>query len=187
MNQGTINSPIQLALPASSPYGRAVASGTYNSYVVLADGTVAAYGRNDGGELGIGTTGTQSATAKPVQGVVWATSVSAASHYALALIGNSALYGWGVNSSSRLGTAASPVATPVPVASGFVRAASAGQYSSYVVVVNGYGMSMGSNASGALGIGSDTPDTAASWAQMAGMTEVMSVAGGTNGGEILLQ
>lgn len=122
---GPTSSPLPITLPASSPYARSVSAGTYDSYILLANGTVAALGRNDSGQLGTGATSDRTATPQIVQNLTGVSSISAGFSFALALTRYLA-YGWGVNTSGQLGTASSPVLSPVYLGGSYFRSVSAG-------------------------------------------------------------
>jgi alpha-tubulin suppressor-like RCC1 family protein len=182
---GSITTPIRLTLPAASPYARSVASGTYNSYVLLANGTIASYGRNDAGQLGTGATGSASATARIVTNTTGVSAISAGFSFALALQ-KGRLLGFGANSHGQLGTASSPVTTPVMLAP-YVRAFSAGQRASYFVMYYGRAFAVGSNSEGALGTGSTAASSNAFGQMSSAGSGVLDVAGGYSGGELLFQ
>jgi hypothetical protein len=92
--------------------------------------------------------------------------------------------GWGVNY-GQLGGAASPVLTPVSIGGSYVKTLSAGLKTAYFVFYPGLAYAIGSNASGALGTGASADSSSPT--QMSGGTQVLNVAGGQNGGELLLQ
>ena len=182
---GPTTSPRAITLPASSPYARSAAAGTYNSYILLANGTIAAIGRNDSGQLGTGATSDRTATPQIVQNLTGVSAISAGLSFALALTHNFA-YGWGVNTSGQLATAASPVLSPVYLPGTYFQSIAAGLRSSYFVTFAGTAYAMGSNTSGALGTGS-TASTSSSFTQLNGGTSVLTISAGNNGAEMLLQ
>ncbi|MCL2465060.1 MAG: Ig-like domain-containing protein, partial [Micrococcales bacterium] len=82
-----------------------VAAGSEDSFALASNGTVYAWGRNQFGQLGDGTT-TDSATAQPVTGLPAGTDivqVAAGSNFTLALTSNGTIYGWGRNNYGQLG------------------------------------------------------------------------------------
>ena len=68
----------------------------------LANGTAVAWGRNDSGELGNGTT-TNSDVPVPVSGLSGVKTVSAGGFFSLALLEGGTVMAWGDNGSGRLG------------------------------------------------------------------------------------
>jgi hypothetical protein len=100
----------------------AVAAGTYHSFALCADGKVAAWGYNDEGELGDGTTTSTSVpVAVDTSGILAGKSVAkiaAGQYHLLALCTDGTLVSWGYNARGQLGTgtatdAPSPVAVDV--------------------------------------------------------------------------
>jgi alpha-tubulin suppressor-like RCC1 family protein len=86
----------------------AISSGGGNTFALQNNGTLWTWGLNANGQLGNGTT-TSSSSAVQVTGITTSTagitglgSGSSALH-SLALVGNSAIYGWGDNASGDLG------------------------------------------------------------------------------------
>lgn len=100
----------------------AVAAGSFQSFALCADGTVAAWGRNDAGELGDGTT---TSTSLPVavdrSGILagkTVASIAAGQDHLLALCTDGTLVAWGNNRRGKLGNgttldAPSPVAVDI--------------------------------------------------------------------------
>ena len=97
----------------------AVAAGTYQSFALCSDGTLAAWGYNDEGELGNGgTTGSLVPVAVDVSGVLAGrkvAAIAAGQYHALALCTDGTLISWGYNHRGQLGNSsntdsASPVA-----------------------------------------------------------------------------
>ncbi len=146
---------------------RAIAAGGFSSYALLEDGTVMAWGRNEWGELGTGSTGAaecegsearceRSPTA--VQGLSGATAIAAGEGHALALLSDGTVMGWGFNKIGAVGDGSrenrySPVA--VSGLSGVV-SIGAGTDDSIALLGDGTVMDWGSNAYGNLGIGTST-------------------------------
>jgi alpha-tubulin suppressor-like RCC1 family protein len=131
-----------------------------------------AWGRNNSGQLGDGTTegpekcgGTEACSATPVavHALSGVTAVAAGRAHGLALLENGTVMAWGSNISGQLGNGTEKT-SDVPVAvSGLsgVRAIAAGEGHSLALLSNGTVMAWGSNASGQLGDGtfesSDVP------------------------------
>lgn len=90
----------------------AVASGSYHVLALRADGTVWAWGLNDGGQLGDGTT-SNSSVPKPVPGLTGVVAIAAGDNHSLALRSDGTVWAWGWNSKRQLGYASASVCTSV--------------------------------------------------------------------------
>jgi alpha-tubulin suppressor-like RCC1 family protein len=176
---------------------RAMAGGWQSSYALLSDGTVAAWGSNDRGALGDGTTthryapvrvcavGATDCTANPLTGV---RAIAAGERHGLALLANGTVLSWGSNRSGQLGDGTGTHrSTPAPVCAvgatdcvanplRGVRAIAAGALYSLAVLSDGSVVSWGDNSSGQLGDGSSE------WARLTpvpvAVTGVVAVAAG---------
>jgi alpha-tubulin suppressor-like RCC1 family protein len=94
---------------------RAIAAGGTYTCALEADGTARCFGRNDGAQLGDGTTNTTS-TPVAVSGLTGANAISVRTSHSCAVLSDGTAKCWGDNSFGQLGTGtttASP--TPVPV------------------------------------------------------------------------
>ena len=133
-----------------------------------ANGTVMAWGANDVGQLGDGST-TNSDVPVAVSGLSGVTAVSAGGEYSvelgefsLALLGNGTIMAWGANEHGQLGdgiTTSSDVPVPVslsPPPGVTVTAVSAGSGFSLALLNNGTVMAWGYNPFGELGNGTTT-------------------------------
>jgi alpha-tubulin suppressor-like RCC1 family protein len=83
-----------------------IAAGYFHSMALLANGTVMAWGRNDQGQLGDGTTLDPNAeryTPQPVSGLSGVTSISSGPSFGLALLSNHTVMSWGNNAYGELG------------------------------------------------------------------------------------
>ncbi len=140
----------------------AVAAGAYHSFALCADGTLAAWGFNDDGELGNGGTDTSSipvavGTSGALAGKQIA-SLSAGQYHTLALCRDGTLVAWGYNNRGQLGNS-SLVSSSVPVAIGgfgalagkTVAAIRAGGSHSLVLCADGMLSAWGLNNHGQLG------------------------------------
>lgn len=102
----------------------AVAAGRRHSLAVLEDGSVYAWGQNDYGQLGNGSTGGGTGSSGP-QAVVTdnsggiggraAVAVSASEQHSLALLADGSVYAWGSNAYWQLGVGNSVTSSPVPM------------------------------------------------------------------------
>lgn len=134
-----------------------VAVGNNNAYAALADGTVRAWGDNDYGQLGDGTT-THSSTPVVVTGISSAVQVASGAVSAYALLTNGEIRAWGSNDRGRLGDGTTTNSSiPVSV-SGITSAVqiSGGFVSAYARLGDGTVMSWGGNDSGQLGVGTSS-------------------------------
>ena len=80
----------------------AVAAGGHHSLALLANGTVVAWGANDSGQLGDGTTITRSEPVE-VTGLTGVKAIAAGGDHSLALLNNGTVMAWGDNESGQLG------------------------------------------------------------------------------------
>lgn len=94
----------------------AIAGGEEISLALAADGTVWAWGFNDSGETGTGSTASPAPPA-PVVGLSSVVAISAGRDFNLAIKSDGTVWGWGANSSEQLGnTTTFTLTTPAPVA-----------------------------------------------------------------------
>lgn len=84
-----------------------VAGGLYYGLALLSNGTVMAWGQNESGQLGDGTT-TDSATPIAVPGLVNVIAVAAGGEDSLALLSNGTVMAWGDNRDGELGNGTAP-------------------------------------------------------------------------------
>jgi alpha-tubulin suppressor-like RCC1 family protein len=143
----------------------ALAGGLYHSLALCSDGTLAAWGRNDRGQLGDGSTTNRSVPVDVTQSGVLAgktvVAIGAVSYHSLALCADGTLAGWGYNGFSQLGDG-SNINRNVPVAvdqSGVladknVVSLAAGGSHSLALCADGTLAAWGSNSSGQFGDGS---------------------------------
>lgn len=140
----------------------AIAAGAYHNLALCSDGTLAAWGNNDNGQLGNGTT---TASASPVMvnmnGVLAGktiTWIAAGANYCLVLCSDGTLAAWGQNNSGQLGNNSTTSASaPVQVDRSGVLAGktitkiAAGYYHSMVLCSDGTMATWGYNPYGQLG------------------------------------
>ncbi len=131
-----------------------IALGQYHSCVVLGDGTVWCWGRNEVGQLGDSTMTTRS-RATQVPGITDAISVRTGPQHTCALHADGTISCWGSNVSGRLGTAVTTAmsSTPVANAGGVTMAVelSVGGDFTCARLATGVVQCFGSSASGQLG------------------------------------
>ena len=133
----------------------AVAAGENHSLALIAGGKVDAWGSNDDGQLGDGTTEDRH-KAVPVEGLGGAvTSIAAGYDFSLALLENGHVEAWGNNSAGELGDGKTEDSThPVEVKGlSKVIAIAAGEMAGYALLESGEVVSWGNNRYGELGNG----------------------------------
>ncbi|MGC2372388.1 MAG: RHS repeat-associated core domain-containing protein [Solirubrobacteraceae bacterium] len=144
----------------------AIAAGAESAYALLKNGTVKAWGLNEGGELGDGTyTGPEtcfgtacSRSPVSVSGLSETTAISSSYDDALALTKSGTVKSWGENQEGELGngtTENSDVPVSVSKLSG-VTAVAGGLFQSLALLSNGTVAAWGDNEYGELGIGTYT-------------------------------
>lgn len=137
---------------------KAIAAGVSHSVALLADGTVQAWGNNEWGQLGDGTTTTRLTPVTVNMGgpVV---AIAAGTSHTLALLADGTVKACGLNSYGQLGDGTSSNRlTPVTVINlgGPVTAIASGSYHSVALLADGTLRAWGYNASGQLGNGTYT-------------------------------
>ena len=155
----------------------AVAAGGTHSLALLANGTVVAWGNNEFGQLGDGST-TIAPVPVAVSGLTGIKAIAAGESHSLALLADGTVMAWGDNEGGQLGDG-NDQESEVPVAvkglSG-VRAIAAGGDHSLALMSNGTVMAWGENEAGELGNGgtksSDVP------VAVKGLSHVSGIAAG---------
>jgi alpha-tubulin suppressor-like RCC1 family protein len=148
--------PVQVFGISSSAV--AVAGGYYHTAVVLADGTVRTFGRNNQGELGVNDT-TSRLTPVQVFGISSsATAVACGFYHTAVLLADGTVRTFGFNGQGQLGTNGVGGVTPVQVfgISSSATAVACGQYHSAVLLANGTVRTFGRNDYGQLGLNDNT-------------------------------
>jgi alpha-tubulin suppressor-like RCC1 family protein len=183
-NTSTTESPVPV--PVAIPPGNKVtevSAGADFSLALTSVGAVYAWGDNEDGQLGDGTT-TTSTTPTPVSlppGVT-VTAISAGGFHSLALTSTGAVYAWGANFYGQLGNgtvASSAVPVPVTLPAGVtIKFVAAGGSHSLAVTSSGQVYSWGRNASGQLGDGSFADSDLPVQVQMPAGAEAASAAAG---------
>lgn len=162
----TANSPVPVSVPRvgalAGKTAIAVAAGAYHSFALCSDGSVAAWGYNDEGELG---NGGSARSLQPVAagGVLTGkrvASIAAGQYHAIALCTDGTVAAWGYNHRGQLGTGgttASPLPVPITasgaLAGRVVKAVSASGSHSLALCADGTVAAWGLNSNGQLGDG----------------------------------
>jgi len=136
-----------------------IAAGNGNTCALLRSGGVECWGENSDGELGDGTTGGDSLSARPVVGILTATAVTLGHAHGCALLASHTVKCWGFNVLGQLGNATTTDNEPTPVTvSGISTATAVGAGGSHscALLTNGTARCWGENWFGELGDGSTT-------------------------------
>jgi uncharacterized repeat protein (TIGR01451 family) len=133
----------------------AVAAGADHSLAILDDGSVWAWGRNDSGQLGDGTTRSNRVPVL-VAGLSGAVEVAAGRGFSLAVLDDGTVWAWGRNQSGQLGDGSSVELSTKPVKLPLtnVVAVAAGGEHGLALCADGTVFAWGSGAHGQLGNGS---------------------------------
>jgi alpha-tubulin suppressor-like RCC1 family protein len=163
---------------SATPSGASVSVGDGHVLVVASDGTVWAWGQNDSGQLGIGSTGGKTVPTQ-VTGLTGVTVVSAGSQHSLALKSDGTVWAWGANYSGQLGVDQSIAQENAPVQvsglTGIVTIA-AGNSHSLALKSDGTVWAWGANWAGQLGNNSTTASSTP--VQVSGLTNITAIAAG---------
>jgi alpha-tubulin suppressor-like RCC1 family protein len=131
--------------------GASIAAGGAHNLLLRDDGTLWAWGDNEYGQLGDGTTLSRSA---PVMVLTGVKAIGAGAHYSFAIRSDDSLWAWGNNSAGQLGDGTyDDRTTPVRVLTS-VRTVAGGQSHSLAIRLDGTLWSWGSSQYGQLGDGS---------------------------------
>jgi alpha-tubulin suppressor-like RCC1 family protein len=168
------------AVPGLSSGVRQVTTSLYYaSYAVKTDGSLLAWGSNDNGELGDGTTTSPRTAPQPVTGLTGpVASVAAGGFFGIAAMQDGTVETWGSNVFGNLGdgtTTDRDSAATVPGLSNIV-AVGASEWSAYAITATGAVYAWGHNNSGQLGIGNETDSPTP--VLVPGLTNVVSITGG---------
>jgi alpha-tubulin suppressor-like RCC1 family protein len=164
-NGTTENSDVPVAVcagppepcPGSQLEATAIAAGGNQSLALLKNGTVMAWGDNDSGQLGNGTT-ENSDVPVAVSGLSGVSAISAGESYSLALLSTGTVMAWGANAFGQLGDGTT-TRRVVPVAVGGlsgVTAISAGSAHGLALLSSGTVKTWGDNNNGQLGDATST-------------------------------
>ena len=143
----------------------AIASGSYHNLALCSDGTVAAWGLNNHGQLGDGTkTSARTPVLVKTDGVLagkQVVAVAAGAYQSYALCSDGSIAAWGYNDEGELGNGGI-TGTPIPVAVALsdkkVATIAAGQYHTLALCTDGTLLAWGYNPRGQLG-NSSTADS----------------------------
>jgi alpha-tubulin suppressor-like RCC1 family protein len=155
-----------------------VATGWYHSLGLKTDGTVWAWGYNDDGELGDGTTTDKPTPERGGGSLTGIVDVAAGEYHSVAVRNDGTVWAWGYNSNGQLGDGTTTErTTPVQVIllSGVIQVA-AGQSHTLALKNDGTVWAWGHNGDGELGDGTTTQRTSA--VQVTGLTGVIRIAAG---------
>ncbi|MGB9879463.1 MAG: RCC1 domain-containing protein, partial [Anaerolineae bacterium] len=154
-----------------------VAAGDYHSLALLADGRVMAWGRNNCGQLGDGTT-EDKLTPVQVHGISDAVAVAAGGNHSLALLSDGRVMAWGNNEFGQLGDGTTEHRLTPVQAQGIANAVAiaAGWGHCLALLSDGSVMAWGFNGYGQLGTG--TWGNRLTPVQVANITNVVAVSAG---------
>ncbi|MEV7010047.1 S8 family serine peptidase [Streptosporangium sp. NPDC051022] len=165
LGYGTGDSAIAITVPGLtgvSTGSRSVAAGTGHSVVLLAGGTLKAWGDNSQGQLGDGTT-TNRLSPVAVPGLTGVSQISSRADHVLALMTGGTVKAWGDNSQGQLGDGTTTDRSSPVAVSGLtnVSGISAGSLHSAATTssVSSTTYTWGDNAQGQLGNGTTTDST----------------------------
>src|SRR3990167_4891225 len=155
-----------------------IASGRAHAIALKSDGTVWAWGYNDDGQLGDGTT-TNRSTPVQISGLSDVTAIAGGWSHTIALKSDGTVWAWGNNEDGRLGDGTTTSSsTPVQV-SGLsdVTAIAGGKYHTIALKSDGTVWAWGINEDGQLGNGA-TAYKSPTPVQVSGLSDVTAIAGG---------
>ncbi len=157
----------------------AIAAGMHYTVALKSDGTVWAWGWNDVGQLGNGTT---TASNIPIQviGLTEITAIAAGESHALALKSDGTVWAWGWNASGQLGdgtTISRNTAVKLSELTG-VTAIAAGRLHTVALKSDGTVWSCGSNGVGQLG--SEAVTDSKIMMKVSGLSDIKAITSGSN-------
>jgi LPXTG-motif cell wall-anchored protein len=156
--------PVEVQLPAGTT-ATAIAAGAGHSLALTSDGEVFAWGDNDLGQIGDGTT-TERTT--PVQIALpdgaTANMIAGGDDHSLALTAEGELLAWGYNGSGQLGDGTttnrtSPVSVHLPAGTEVAAIDGASGFQSFAITADGELLAWGDNSYGQIGDGTNTRRT----------------------------
>jgi len=158
---------------------RSVAAGGQHSLGITPAGQLVAWGLNDNGQLGDGTTTARNSPTPIGEAKDWVQVAASGTAHSLALRADGTLWAWGLNTSGQLGTGTTAAQTsPVQIGAGQLwQQVGAGANHSLAVRADGTLWAWGLNADGQLGTGTTATqlsptqvDPAATWRSVAAGT-----------------
>lgn len=180
-NGSTNNAAIYAPLSVQGLGGavvKQIAAGDSTAFARLADGTVRAWGSNGTGQLGAGSSVSNSPTPVTVSGITTAVQIASAEVSTFALLSDGSVRGWGANRANQLGDGTTDNrASPVTVQNiTTATRISAGRDSGLALLSDGTLRAWGRNADGQLGDGTTTNRSAA--VPIPNLTNVVAIASG---------
>jgi len=158
----------------------AIACGGNYSLALLADGTLRAWGANNAGQLGDGTTTDRNAPVT-VTGLTQVIAIAAGTDHSLALRSDGSVWAWGSNANGKLGDGtgtARHTPTATLLTSGITAIAAGGMNSLALRGADGVVLAWGINETGQLGNGSLAPGFRAQPAPVVNLSNVVAIAYG---------
>ena len=154
-----------------------IGAGDNHTVAVRADGVAFAWGQNNDGRVGDGST-TNRLSPVTVAGLTGMQRAAGGTNHSLALKADNTVWAWGSNGSGRLGDGTTTNRSTAVQVSGLTTAVgiAAGETHSLAVRSDGIAMAWGANNSGQIGDGTTTQRT--SPVQVSSLTNVSAVSGG---------
>lgn len=167
---------LALAIAAADSMAETIAAGAYHGLWVKDDGSLLAWGFNEGGQ--VDSSYIDRSFPVPVVGLTHVKVAAGGYYHSLAAKTDGTVWAWGSNAEGQLGDGTnSSRVSPVQITSiSGVLAAVAGTYHSLALKTDGTVWAWGRNSSGQLGDGTNTGRNAPS--RVAGLTGVISIAAG---------
>ncbi|MBO3735699.1 RCC1 domain-containing protein [Glycomyces niveus] len=175
--------PVEVQLPAGTTV-TAIEAGAGHSLALTAEGTVFAWGDNDFGQVGDGTTTERTTPVEiPLPDDATATMIAGGDDHSLALTSSGELLAWGYNGGGQIGdgtttTRTSPVSVHLPADTEVAAIAGASGFQSFAITANGELLAWGDNSYGQIGDGTNTRRTEPVSVHMPDGTEVTAVDSG---------